>query len=260
MMSVITLSNVFAAPWGPLLLQDIDFSVDAGEILGIIGPNGAGKSSLLHLMAGGIAATRGEITLLGKPISSWPADDKARAMSMLPQQSTLNFPYRVDEVIQLGRSPHASGANTDRSILQELMELTDTLQMADRLYTQLSGGEKQRVQLARVLAQVWRKEDAPGRLLLLDEPSNGLDLAHQKLVLGLIRDLAATGCAVALVVHDFNLLADIADRIIVLDQGKQVQLGDSEKVFTPATFDNVFGVKVHIGQHPVSGKPLVVQL
>ncbi len=258
-MSVISINNVSAAPWGKPLLESINFGIEGGEILGIIGPNGAGKSSLLHLMAGGVNPTEGGITLAGVETANWKTADRARSVAMLPQQSTLNFPYRVDEVIQLGRSPHATGAQTDQEILQELMQLTDTLSLAERLYTQLSGGERQRVQLARVLAQVWRKEDASARLLLLDEPSNGLDLAHQKLVLSVVKQLAETGCAVALVMHDFNLLGAMADNIVVLNEGKQVRLGSPEAVLSPEIFADVFQVDVDIFSHPGSGTPLVVQ-
>lgn len=139
------------------------------------------------------------------------------------------------------------------------MRATDILSLRTRLYTQLSGGEKQRVQLARVLAQLWRKEDSPTRLLLLDEPTNALDLSHQQMILQTIRELADDGCAVVLVVHDFNLATSVGNEIMVLNHGQQVTKGAPEEVLTETMFQQVFAVDALIGKHPGSGRPLVIQ-
>lgn len=256
---MLTVTAAAAAPWGTTLLQDIELELAAGEVLAIIGPNGAGKTTLLHLLAGGIALVQGTITLAGEPLAQWPQMKKARAVALLPQNSTLSFPFRVEEVVTLGRSPHASGAAADKKIVDSAMQTTDILKLSGRLYTQLSGGEKQRVQLARVLAQIWRAEDSDVRLLLLDEPTNALDLAHQQMIVHSIRQLAAAGCGVVLVVHDFNLAASVADEIIVLDRGQQVRKGAPEEVLTADTFRQVFAVDALIGTHPRSGRPLVIQ-
>ena len=139
------------------------------------------------------------------------------------------------------------------------MAATDVLVLRHRPYTQLSGGEKQRVQLARALAQV----DAPAgseRLLLLDEPTAALDLQHQKLVAQVLRKLAAEGCAVVIVMHDFNLLASIADQLLVLENGRVAAQGSPTEVMTPRVFHEVFGVDVSISSHPTTGRPLVVTL
>lgn len=258
-MALLSVTAACAAPWGEELLEDIEFELTTGCVLGIIGPNGAGKTTLLHLLAGGVSLSRGSVTLGGEPLSAWPRLDKARAVSVLPQNSTLNFPYRVEEVVLLGRTPHSSGVRTDRLVAEDAMQATDTLSLRTRLYTQLSGGEKQRVQLARVLAQIWRTEDSSTRLLLLDEPTNALDLAHQQMIIHTIRRLAEEGCAVVLVVHDFNLAASVADDIIVLDHGRQVSKGTPESVLTEAMFQQVFAVDALIGKHPNSGRPLVIQ-
>ncbi len=248
-----------AAPWGTTLLEDINLELSAGQVLAIIGPNGAGKSTLLHLLAGGIALSHGTATLAGEPLTRWPHLKKAQALALLPQNSTLSFPFKVEEVVALGRSPHASGVTADQQIVEDAMRTTDILDLRIRLYTQLSGGEKQRVQLARVLAQIWRAEDSDVRLLLLDEPTNALDLAHQRMIVNTIRQLAAAGCGVVLVVHDFNLAASVADDIIVIDHGRQVRKGTPESVLTGAMFQQVFAVDALIGKHPNSGRPLVIQ-
>jgi iron complex transport system ATP-binding protein len=176
---------------------------------------------------------------------------------MLPQMSLLNFPYTVEEVVMLGRIPHSSGQQANRDIVEQALQLSDTMTLRHRLYTQLSVGEKQRTQLARVFAQVLGKESLVGKLLLLDEPTSALDLAHQQQVLLAIRQLARRGCSVVLVIHDLNLAASIADQILLLDKGRQAALGRPEQIFTQALFKQVFDVDVTISTHPQGGFPLI---
>jgi iron complex transport system ATP-binding protein len=259
MMSLLKLNKVDAAPWGEFLLQGIDLELAAGEVMGVIGPNGAGKTSLLKLMSGDISPTNGRCDFLGRCLSDWEGLPRARVLAVLPQLSLLNFPYSVEEVILLGRTPHSSGHKNDLEILREVMRATDTLGLRDRIYTQLSGGEKQRVQLARVFAQVWREEGSP-RLLLLDEPTAALDLAHQQLILESVRILAGSGCGVVMVAHDFNLVAAVAQKIVAISGGRVVASGTPEAVLTRELFENVFEVKVSLVAHPESAYPLVVHL
>ena len=251
------LSHVGAAPWGSPLLEDINVAMAAGSILGLAGPNGAGKSTLLKIIAGDIPPTEGELLLAERPLHAWSLQERAREVAFLPQMSLLNFPYTVEEVILLGRTPHDSGRATDWEILEEVLQLTDTGALRHRLYTQLSGGERQRTQLARVFAQVWG-ESLAGRLLLLDEPTSALDLAHQQQVLSAVQQLAQRGCAVVLVIHDLNLVASIADQLLVLDGGRQVALGTPQQIFTQELFRRVFQVEVSISNHPQHGFPMVI--
>lgn len=259
-MNVLALQNVNAAPWGPALLHDINLQLDAGEILGIIGPNGAGKTSLLHLLTGDVVATGGELSLLGANMSDWQGRSKAQVVAVLPQLSLLNFPYTVQEVIMLGRTPHATGNRKDREILREVMSATDTGALCERIYTQLSGGEKQRVQLARVFAQIWRSEADQPRLLLLDEPTAALDLAHQQLIMETLKNLAKTACAIVMVAHDFNLVSAVADQITALCAGRQIATGSPQRVLSQSVFAEVFDVEVAITAHPETGRPLVISL
>jgi len=257
-MSVLQLCQISAAPWGPTLLDDINISLEPGNILGLAGPNGAGKSSLLKLIAGDIQSSGGELTLGGQPLGHWTPQQRARRLAFLPQMSLLSFPYTVEEVVLLGRTPHASGAATDREILEQVLQLTDTLDLRHRLYTQLSGGERQRTQLARVFAQVWGEDSLDGKLLLLDEPTSALDLAHQQQMLSAVQLLARRGCAVVLAIHDLNLAASIADTVLVLDHGRQVALGSPQQVFTQSLFREVFQVDVIVSSHPQQGFPLII--
>jgi iron complex transport system ATP-binding protein len=256
--TVLRVHNACASPWGEPLLQNINLVLEEGCILGVIGPNGAGKTSLLSALAADIPLTRGNIQLFNKPLAQWNPIQRARRVAVLPQLSLLNFPYTVEEVIMLGRSPHDTGARQDQIILAEVMQATDTTFLRDRLYTQLSGGEKQRVQLARVFAQVWHQPDDQARLLLLDEPTAALDLAHQQLLITALKNLAGRGCSIAVVVHDFNLLASFADQITALNGGRQIAYGTPGSVLTESVFADVFGVQVHISAHPESGRPLVI--
>jgi iron complex transport system ATP-binding protein len=255
----LALQSACAAPWGDELLSGIDFTLQPGQVMAILGPNGAGKTSLLNLLCGSVSPSAGALQLGGRPLAEWPVQQRARAMAVLPQQSSLNFPYTVEEVILLGRTPHGSGAAADRNVLDEVLQATDTGALRNRIYTQLSGGEKQRVQLARVFAQVWRAQDSDVRLLLLDEPTSALDLAHQQLIMASVGQLATQGCAVVMVLHDFNLAARYTDLCLVLDNGRQWQYGSPAQVLTPGMFRDVFGVKVTVTQHPDINVPLVIQ-
>jgi iron complex transport system ATP-binding protein len=255
--STLQLDGVHAAPWGQALLKDITFTLEPGAVLGLAGPNGAGKSSLLQLIAGDIRISTGQVTFGGRSLAQWSPQKRAQHMAVLPQMSLLNFPYTIDEVVMLGRIPHSSGHQADRNVVEQALQLTDTLHLRHRLYTQLSVGEKQRTQLARVFAQVCGEKSLIGRLLLLDEPTSALDLAHQQQVLLAIRQLARKGCSVVLVIHDLNLAASVADQILVLDKGQQAALGTPDQVFTQALFKEVFDVDVIISNHPQGGFPLI---
>lgn len=256
-MALLELDKGCAAPWGFPLLKDISLAMDSGEVLGIVGPNGAGKSSLLQVLSGQMSLSSGQLNFCGRPMTAWQRLERARSVALLPQSSQLNFPYTVEEVVLLGRTPHASGRQRDSAIADQVLNATDTANLRFRRYTRLSGGERQRVQLARILAQLWRAEDASARLLLLDEPNTALDPAHQQMVLELVRKLAADGAMVAMVMHDFNLVATAADQVMVLDDGHLASQGTPAQIFTHSMFKQTFKVAVHISQHPDTGRPMV---
>jgi iron complex transport system ATP-binding protein len=256
--TALELTSVCAAPWGAPLLDQISLCLAAGQVLGLVGPNGAGKSSLLRLVAGDILPVSGRLTIGERERPEWNRQALARRLAYLPQLSLLNFPYTVEEVVALGRMPHATGRKEDARIINEAMTATDTAGLRHRHYTRLSGGERQRVQLARVFAQVWDVDSSTGALLLLDEPTTALDLSHQQLVLETVRQLAARGCAVVLAIHDFNLIAGHADRIAVMQAGRLVADAAPAEVFTPALFREVFAIDVIIQRHPDRDQPLVI--
>ncbi|MFT4635068.1 MAG: iron complex transport system ATP-binding protein [Arenicella sp.] len=241
-----------------VLVNSVSCHVNAGEVLAIIGPNGAGKSTLLNAIAGDIEFS-GTIIIDGV---AEQAKLRARQIAVLPQLSLLSFPYRVSEVVGLARIPHNTGRQRDDEIVQEALILMDISYLSERLYTELSGGEKQRVQLARVLAQIWQKEDALNgtRLLLLDEPTAALDLGHQKLLMGAIRELAKHGVAVVMVLHDINLAARYADKALALLCSERLAFGSIKDVITQQNIKLLFEIDVHIAQHPEHNSPVVIGL
>ena len=242
-------------------LRDINLSVLPGKITTIVGPNGAGKTTLLQCLANEISPTSGSVTLNGRDIRDWPSVDRAIMLSILPQHSFLDFPFTAEEVVMLARTPHATGANIDQKVVADALKVVYGSYLSKRLYTELSGGEKQRIHLARVLAQIWHphtKESCQARFLILDEPTSSFDLAHQKLTLKIIKNCAEEGIGILLVMHDLNLAAECSDQIILLECGEIAMIGAPEEVFTVEAINKVFNVKANIGQHPETGKLLVI--
>ncbi|MCG8671423.1 MAG: heme ABC transporter ATP-binding protein [Pseudomonadales bacterium] len=245
------------------LVRDVDVDVSPGQMLAILGPNGAGKSTLFKMLCGEWPASEGDVQLLGKSYSKWSAQELALHRAVLPQHSSLTFPFTVEEVVLLGRAPHKTGIKRDLEIVAELIELCDLQRLKTRLYPWLSGGEKQRVQLARVLAQIWpsQQQDTKqghDKLLFLDEPTSALDIAHQHIMLKLAKDLTSRGYSVIIILHDLNLAAAYADKILMMQEGKRVGFGSVEDVFQQELIQRVFDVPVEIVQHPERGTPWVI--
>ena len=243
---------------GRAVVEAAEFGLAAGEHLAVIGPNGAGKSSLVHALIGDTTPAAGAIRLGGRALADWPARERACRVALLPQASALSFPFTVAEVVRLGRSPHASGSIADRQIVAETLAACDIAHLRDRPYTRLSGGEKQRVQLARVMSQIWRVEDADDRLLLLDEPVAALDLGHQRLVMRQVAALAAQGVAVVSVLHDISLAARYADRMLALRDGQTIAAGTPAEVVTAERMQRLFDTQTRVITHPDSHTPVVL--
>ena len=241
------------------LLADVSLTLSAGELVAIVGPNGAGKSTLRRVLCGDAAPTAGEVWMDERPLGAWSLVERARARAVLPQDSTLNFPFTAFEVVLMGRTPHVRGAESarDYEIARAALVATEADHLTERLYPTLSGGERQRVQLARVLAQIW--EPAAGaRYLLLDEPTSNLDLAHQHSTLAVARRFARAGVGVLVILHDLNLAAQYADRIVMLKDGRVRAAGAPDAVLTAAVIRATFAVPVLVTRHPVLDCPLVV--
>jgi iron complex transport system ATP-binding protein len=251
---------------GRWLLDGVDLTLAAGEVLVLLGANGAGKSTLLKCLAGEILPEQGQVLLNGRALGRWRPADAARRRAVLPQASPLSFPFTALEVVLMGRIPHGglqgSAGAADLGIAAAALAATEVAHLAERRYTTLSGGERQRVHLARVLAQLW--EPLPGgepQWLLLDEPTASLDLAHQHGVLTLARRWAADPTArrgVLVVLHDLNLAAQYAERIAVLKEGRLLISGTPAAVLTPGLIEAAFGLAVSVLPHPELDCPLIV--
>ncbi|WP_405799785.1 heme ABC transporter ATP-binding protein [Streptomyces sp. NBC_01506] len=231
----------------------VDLVVRAGEVLALVGPNGAGKSTLLAALAADLTAENGEIRIADRLAHDWSAPELALRRAVLPQAATLSFPFPVEDVVRMGRAPWAGTAyeEDDDAAVAEAMAATEVGEFAHRPFSALSGGERARVALARVLAQ-----RAP--LLLLDEPTAALDLRHQELVLRVCRARAAAGDAVVVVLHDLGLAAAHADRAAVLHEGHLVADGPPAEVFDGQLLSRVYRQPVEVFPHPRTGTPLVI--
>lgn len=260
-MPVLQVTEVGVQIEGAQLLSDISLDVNAGEVLAIIGPNGSGKTTLLRAIVAEQALSAGSVSFRGKAISEWQSRELAQSLAVLPQKSVLNFPFTGREVVALARTPHNTGQKIDQRIVNEVLDYLDAGYLANRLYPRLSGGEQQRIQLARVLAQIWAESDqsAPEepRLLLLDEPSSYFDLAHQQMLVELVRQLAKNNIAVLIVVHDINMALACSDRIAIMNSGRLVAIGNANEVITPELIERVFSVQTNFIQDPESGRQIV---
>lgn len=243
-----------------ILLNNVDFFINPGELVVVLGPNGAGKSSLLKVMSGEHRFYEGDLSINGRAYDVWESDEIARMVGVLPQSSLLTFPFSVAEVVMLGRLPHSTGRVRDLEIMRQAIEKVDMSHLINASYPSLSGGEKQRVQLARVLAQIWEETGSGERYLLLDEPTSALDVAHQQLTLQLARELSGQGMGVMAILHDLNLAAQYADRIVMLQQGEIAAQGSVGEVLEPDLIRDLFAIDVSIMPHPVSQRPMVVTL
>ena len=239
------------------ILDGVDVLVNSGEVLAICGPNGAGKSTLLKVLAGQMQADEGEVVLNAMALSDWDEHELSRARALLHQHAMLTFPFTVREVVEFGRYPHRDRRG-DEQVVQDCLSLVGMAELAGRNYTTLSGGEKQRVQLARVLAQL--KSDVPAqKVLMLDEPTSALDLPNQDSILEIATERSRVHQdAVVVVLHDLNLAAAWADRILFLDQGRRVASGAPADVITTELLRALYNVDTHITSHPDTGRPVVL--
>lgn len=229
---------------GARIVDEVRLAVDSGAFVGLVGPNGSGKSTLLRSVYRALRPTAGVIRLDGDDVHTMPARDAARVLAALPQESSAEFDFTVTEVVAMGRLPHRDRtAAADREVCAAAMARTGVGHLADRGFLALSGGEKQRVLIARALAQ-------QPRVLVLDEPTNHLDIAHQLDVLSLVR---GSGVTVLAALHDLNLAAAHCDVLYVVSGGRVVASGAPHDVLRPALLSEVFGVRAHPVRHPVTG-------
>jgi iron complex transport system ATP-binding protein len=240
---------------GGWVLENVNLRTYEGEILGVLGPNGSGKSTLLKVMDGVLKPQEGDILLKGKPIASLTRIDVAKEIALVAQENYFRFAFSVLEVVLMGRFPHLRKlqfeGSRDRDIALNALEATQALHLSHRSIHEISGGEKQRVLLARTLAQ-------EPRVVLLDEPTSFLDLKHKRDVFRLISSLSMERkLGVVLVSHDIDLIAQYGHRIVMMKDGIIVFEGPPEEVLTPENIEAVYDCPVVVDTNPATGKPRV---
>jgi iron complex transport system ATP-binding protein len=237
------------------ILRQINLSIPPGQLWCVLGPNGSGKTTLLRLMAGLLNPAGGLVLLEGISLSRMSNRSLARRLALVPQETQPAFDYTVLQVVLMGRSPHMGTFGFDRRVdlvvARDCMNKTDTLRLEHRPFDELSSGERQRVVIARALAQ-------KPHVLLLDEPTAFLDIGHQLQVYRLLRQLTAEGMTVVCVSHDLNVAALYADQLVLLHGGEIVAAGPAEQVLTTATIRQVYQVDVDVMPHPATGRPVVL--
>lgn len=240
--------------YGPRrVVDEVDLAVHAGEIVALVGPNGAGKSTLLAVLAGDLEPERGSVSVDGAPVGSWRPNELAIRRGVLLQHVALSFPFTVTQVVRMGRAPWGgtTAEDWDDAIVAQAMVETDVRDLADRVFTTLSGGEQARVALARVLAQ-------EARILLLDEPTASLDVRHQEQVLGIARSRADRGDAIVVVLHDLDIAAAHADVVVVLSDGRIRAQGPPDLVCTSELLSDVYEHPIEVLRHPRTGGLVIV--
>jgi ABC-type cobalamin/Fe3+-siderophores transport system ATPase subunit len=238
----------------PEAVAGISLRLARGEVVGVIGPNAAGKSTLARLCCGLLMPQQGSVSLQGELLARLSRRERARRVAFLPQHPPHDLSFTAHEVALMGRAPHLGlwslegprDLDAARAALQEV----DALELGDRPISQLSGGERQRVFLARVFAQ-------EAALLVLDEPTAALDLAHQVLLVNALRRRAREDGGALLVLHDLALAGAACDRLALLDRGRVVAEGTAEEVLRPAVLSPVYGTDVEVVPNPATGQPLV---
>jgi iron complex transport system ATP-binding protein len=236
-------------------LTGIDLTLKAGEIIGILGPNGSGKSTLLKIMDGVLVPQSGEITIMNTPVRGFKRSAFAREVAMVSQENHFRFSFSALEVVLMGRFPHLKKlqfeGQRDMEIAFNSLRATSTLEFAGRSIHDLSEGEKQRVFIARALAQ-------ESKIILLDEPTSFLDLKFKRDIFRLISSLSVEkGLSVILVSHDIDLAAQYCHKVIVLKNGHVYAAGEPSDVITSANIEAVYGCPVIVDNHPLTGRPRV---
>ena len=253
-------TNIYYRIGKKLILSNINLRFLPGEFNMILGPNGSGKSSFLKIFSGEINNFEGTVLYDDKNIRKIKKEELARSRAVMSQQPELSFPLLVEEVVMMGRYPHFifNPAKKDLAICDAVIERMNLHSFKERNYLTLSGGEKQRVQFARVLAQVWEKPVTGYRYLFLDEPLVSLDINYQQEFLQVAREFAKNDTVLVAVMHDINLAVQYADNLFFLKAGELVAHGNPKEILTKELIEKVFDIKANIINNPITNNPLVV--
>ena len=254
---MISAKNISQRVHGKVLLNNISLDVVPGVFTAVAGPNGAGKSTLLKILSNETLHYEGAVEVNGTSVKKFTVAELSTVRAVLPQSTSLQFPFSVKQIVEMGTQYHRHSSSQNNKILQEVMELTDIVSWKDRNYMTLSGGEQQRVQLARVLAQVWEVKSYP-RYILLDEPTSNLDIAQQQLIFGLVKQACERNIGVLAIVHDLNQVAQFADKLYFLRGGNMIAYGKTKEVFTKTNIEETFCCHVNVYHDPCTDCPYII--
>lgn len=237
------------------IVEQISLELNPGEILAILGPNGAGKSTFFKILSGDIECKQGDVKYNGQSIRTLSPKNLAAIRAVMPQHSQVNFPFTVQEVVELGLI--TANSKKPSSLIEEVLTVTNTGHLKDRIFNSLSGGEKQRVQLARALVQIWETKPFP-RFLLLDEPSSSLDIAQQHAMLSILQKLKSRNIGILVILHELNLAAHYADKIALIKNGAITKIGKVEEVLEETILEKAFDHPIQLITNPRMGRLFVV--
>ncbi len=239
------------------ILDSVDVHLGYGEFLAIVGPNGAGKSSLLSILASEVKSKH-RILFKDKNITEWKVNDLSKHKAKFSQHNSNDIPLEVKDVVMMGRYPYfdAQPAQEDYEAMNNMMYETDVFHLKEREYNTLSGGEKQRVHLSRVMAQL--QNEIAHKVLFLDEPLNNLDVKHQYKALEIIKKFTEKANSAMVVLHDLNLAAQYADKVLLMKSGRVAACGTPAEVFTAENISEAYNFPCTICEHPITAKPMII--
>ncbi|ASY57495.1 heme ABC transporter ATP-binding protein [Sinorhizobium sp. CCBAU 05631] len=256
---MIRASDLSARLAGRPVLHGVSFEAVPGRMTAIVGPNGSGKTTTLKAISGELHLSKGKVTINNHDIARLKPFELALKRGVLPQSTVISFPFTVREIVGLGLSTGGADIAGSGRTVDEALEAVDLAGFSGRLYEELSGGEQQRVQLARVLCQIAAPVgDGEPRYLLLDEPVSSLDIRHQLTIMQLARQFCEGGGGVIAVMHDLNLTAMFADQMVMMKAGRIRALGTPKEVLTDETMEAVFGCRMRVGIAPARDVPFVL--
>jgi iron complex transport system ATP-binding protein len=239
------------------ILKDVHLQIAPGKFTAVVGANGAGKSSLLKVLSREYTKHSGSISINNKPADTFSPAALALQRAVLAQHTVVQFPFTVGHIVVMGRYHHRSSKTENKKVLEEVMQATGVDAWYERNYLTLSGGEKQRVQLARVMAQVWDVKDH-ARFILLDEPTSSLDIAQQQMLFHVVKQACARNIGVLAIVHDLNQAVQFADQLYFLKDGGVLAHGKPLDVFTKPIIEETFCCRVNVYHDPCTNCPYIV--
>jgi len=256
--NLLEIKSIFFKIKDKVILDDISLHIKSGDMVSIIGPNGSGKTTMLKAISNEISITDGEINFINKNISDWDLNDFANKKAVLSQSNNLVFPFSVIDIVKMGRFPLKNKGNQieENNLCKKILNIFDLDDYVNQNYITLSGGEKQRVQLARVIAQIW-SDDYSKKILILDEPTSYLDIKHQHSLFQFLKELNKKGLTIIMVLHDLNHALLNSNKIAVLKDSKLISFGETKNIITEKLIKNVFEIDLKLINYRGSDTPII---